>query len=398
MPNYRRRARRGSGTAYQRPDGLWIAERTIDGKRLRRSAPTEGLARARLARASGPVRRMPEDDALLRDYLPAWVARQTDRKAKTRHGYASIVTNHLLPSLGGYRLSELRPSKVRELLADLAAMGLSVGTRRNVRNVLSGAMQEALGDDLILSNPARAAGIGNANSLATVQVSLRDAQRVLDALMPSPHSDLLRLQLYEGLRFGEAAGLDWSDVRLAKPSTLRIWRTWGFVEDAEGRLTAGWTSTKSNKVRVIPLVDEAAALLWSRYERMGRPKVGLVFPSHRDPTRPVPNRTALSALHAALAAAGLPQMRQHDLRHWCLTILLGRGLPPPTVSAIAGHANPAITLAIYAHVFTEGDHIAASQAMTFFPKRSRRKGENPAPTPHQGGLSHTPHPAPDGPS
>ena len=52
-------------------------------------------------------------------------------------------------------------------------------------------------------------------------------------------------------------------------------------------------------MRVIPLVAEQATLVRLHYQRMGRPKVGLIFPSHCDPTRPVPNGNALHALHAS---------------------------------------------------------------------------------------------------
>jgi len=386
---HRLRAPKGSGTAYQRSDGLWVAERTIEGKRIRRTATTEALARARLVRAIGPAKR-PVADAYLRDFLPAWASRQTDRKAKIRSGYAQIVRDHLVPSLGDYRLSELRAAHVRELMADLGAMGRSAGTRRNVKNVLSGALSEALADDLIPSNPARAVSVPAANSRARVQVSQRDAQRMLDALMPSPHSDLLRLLLYQGLRFGEAVGLDWADIALAEPATMHIHRAWGHIEAPDGSVVQGWSTPKSRAAtRVIPIVDEARRMLWSRYHAMGNPKRGLVFPSSRDPERPVPNTTALKSFHKATAVAGLPRMRQHDLRHWCATILLGRGVPVPTVAAILGHASPNVTLAIYAGVFSEMEHAQTSKAMTFFPPRE--KGTKAADRPHSGGLPDRPH-------
>jgi integrase len=386
---HRLRAPKGSGTAYQRSDGLWVAERTIDGQRIRRTATTESLARARLIRAIGPARG-PVADAYLRDFLPAWAARQTDRKAKIRAGYAQIVRDHLVPSLGEYRLSEIRAAHVRELMADMGAMGLSAGTRRNVKNVLSGALKEALADDLIPSNPARAVSVPAANSRSRVQVSQRDAQKMLDAMMPSPHSDLLRLLLYQGLRYGEAVGLDWADITLAQPATMHIHQAWGHVAAPDGALIQGFGPPKSRAAtRVIPIVDEARTMLWSRYHKMGDAKRGLVFPSSRNPLRPVPNTTALKSFHQATDRAHLPRMRLHDLRHWCATILLGRGVPVPTVAAILGHASPNVTLEIYAGVFSDLEHNQASAAMTFFPPRT--KGPKGDDTPHPGGLSDRPH-------
>jgi integrase len=48
--------------------------------------------------------------------------------------------------------------------------------------------------------------------------------------------------------------------------------------------------------------------------------------------------------------AGLPQMRFHDLRHTCATLLLSRNVNPKIVSEMLGHASVAITLDTYSHV------------------------------------------------
>jgi integrase len=45
------------------------------------------------------------------------------------------------------------------------------------------------------------------------------------------------------------------------------------------------------------------------------------------------------AFHAALARAGLPGIRFHDLRHTPATLLLGRGVHPKVVSEQLGHSQ-----------------------------------------------------------
>ena len=51
--------------------------------------------------------------------------------------------------------------------------------------------------------------------------------------------------------------------------------------------------------------------------------------------------------------AELPQIRFHDLRHTCATILLMAGKHPKYVHELSGHASISITLDTYSHV-TEG--------------------------------------------
>ncbi len=58
----------------------------------------------------------------------------------------------------------------------------------------------------------------------------------------------------------------------------------------------------------------------------------------------------------------LPVIRLHDLRHLHATLLLKAGVPVHVVAARLGHADPAITLRVYAHVL---DDQASGAATTF---------------------------------
>jgi integrase len=61
-------------------------------------------------------------------------------------------------------------------------------------------------------------------------------------------------------------------------------------------------------------------------------------------------------LEPAIEAAGLPRLRWHDLRHVAASLLIAQGASVGYLSRILGHANPAITLSIYAHVFARAEH------------------------------------------
>ncbi|MGW4793378.1 tyrosine-type recombinase/integrase [Nonomuraea sp. NPDC004297] len=55
----------------------------------------------------------------------------------------------------------------------------------------------------------------------------------------------------------------------------------------------------------------------------------------------------------------LPHARLHDLRHIHATTLLLAGVPVHVVAARLGHADPAITLCVYAHVIRAAETSAA---------------------------------------
>ncbi len=62
-----------------------------------------------------------------------------------------------------------------------------------------------------------------------------------------------------------------------------------------------------------------------------------------------------------LKKAGLPDIRFHDLRHSCATLILGRGVHPKLVQELLGHATIAMTLDTYSHYLPSmGDQAAGA--------------------------------------
>jgi integrase len=50
-----------------------------------------------------------------------------------------------------------------------------------------------------------------------------------------------------------------------------------------------------------------------------------------------------------LKKAGPPDIRFHDLRHTCATVLLSQGVNPKLVQELLGHADIKLTLGTYSH-------------------------------------------------
>jgi len=68
---------------------------------------------------------------------------------------------------------------------------------------------------------------------------------------------------------------------------------------------------------------------------------------------------------AAVKAAGLTgpgRLTLHSLRHTFTSLLIAKGLDVVFVSRQLGHASPAITLSVYAHLFAQAQHAAAARA------------------------------------
>ena len=69
--------------------------------------------------------------------------------------------------------------------------------------------------------------------------------------------------------------------------------------------------------------------------------------------------TAYGKLKSILKAAGLPDIRFHDLRHTFATHALTSGVDAKTLAGILGHTNSSFTLDTYTHVTGEMQKNAA---------------------------------------
>ena len=75
---------------------------------------------------------------------------------------------------------------------------------------------------------------------------------------------------------------------------------------------------------------------------------GLVFTSPIG--TPLEPRNATREFHALLAAAKLPAVRFHDLRHTAATLLLAQGVDARTIMETLGHSQISLTMNTYSHV------------------------------------------------
>ena len=64
--------------------------------------------------------------------------------------------------------------------------------------------------------------------------------------------------------------------------------------------------------------------------------------------------------YRAVERAGLPAIGFHDLRRTNATVLVAHGVDMKTAQIRLGHADPALTLKVYAQATTEGDRAAAA--------------------------------------
>ena len=109
--------------------------------------------------------------------------------------------------------------------------------------------------------------------------------------------------------------------------------------------------------RVIPLTDEAVALLKKQREKNQKIKViplqwsEQVFLCRKG--TPVKNSTYDSKLFDLCDKIGIPRFSMHVLRHTFATRCIEAGMKPKTLQTILGHSNIGITMNLYVHTTEE---------------------------------------------
>jgi integrase len=377
-PNYR-------SSIYQTKDGYWHGRVTIgtrdDGQPDRRhvggktrSEVAEKVRALERERDRGTVRKAGERWTVGR-WLTYWVeniAAPPHVAENTHLGYQVDVNKHLIPGLGAHRLERLTPDHVERLYAKLRDDGLNPGGVHHVHRTLRAALNEAVRRSHLTRNPVLLAKAPKLDADEVEPYDVPEIQRLLEAAAKRRNGARWALALALGLRQGEALGLTWDDVDLAK-GTIRIRRSRLRPKYAHGcgglcgmtpglcpqrvniRAATGRVKSKAGR-RMIGLPPQLVALLRTHraeqeQERASAreiwPGEGWVFATPDG--QPFNPNTDYYEWKRLLKEAGLREARLHDARHTAATVLLVLRQPTPTVMSLMGWSSGSMA-ARYQHV------------------------------------------------
>jgi integrase len=130
-----------------------------------------------------------------------------------------------------------------------------------------------------------------------------------------------------------------------------------------------YVAPKGGKGRTIRLPPRTVEALKAHRARQAEQKLkagslyedeGLVFASEIG-TPLEPSNIDRRSFKPLLKKAGLSDIRFHDLRHTCATVLLSEGVNPKLVQELLGHADITLTLGTYSHFLPSmGNQTAAT--------------------------------------
>ena len=308
-------------------------------------------------------------------YLDQWIeAHAVQVKPKTLQDYRHLIDRHVKPRIGGVRLQAVRPAQITKLYRDLlteggrSGAGLSPRTVEYVHAVLRKAFRDAvLVDQLLPSNPVERAKRPRNPVRERGEIWTASQLRVfLNVARGHRLFAFFHLAAYTGGRRGELLNLRWRDVDLAR-AEIRISGSAAVIGGTriEGTTKSGRSRTVSIDAGTAQVLKEHRARQVEERLTAGPEWIGgdeYVFttgwggPVHPDTVSSL-MADLIRAHNVTVGESGagelLPHARLHDLRHIHATTLLLGGVPVHVVAARLGHADPSVTLRVYAHVIRD---------------------------------------------
>ena len=310
----------------------------------------------------------------LRSRLEHWVAMGTI-SPKTAQGYSGLIEHQIVPFLGSKLVQKLAARDIETWHSTLltkgakgrygrpdGAGGVSARTVGHAHRILAKALHEAMRHELVLRNVCT---VQRAPKIATEEMRILTPRQVteLPALLDGHELGPPALfALFTGLRRGEILALRWGNVDL-DDEVIRVRES---LEETKAglRFKAPKSKAGTRDVRLPAIVSDILEAqrkrLRERRLALGQGKLSdadLVFPAwDGSPQAPDSFGSAWGKLAKKL---GL-EVSFHGLRHTHASQLIDAGVDVVTIAKRLGHASPAITLNVYAHLFRKDDSKAAA--------------------------------------
>lgn len=238
---------------------------------------------------------------------------------------------HIQPTLGKLYMDGITRQEVNNLVNAHAKAYKPASTNRML-NILHRLFACALDWQIpgVTENPAARVKKLKENNQRDRYLSkeeLRELWTELDASESTYITSAIKFLILTGARKAEAVNAKWDDINFQQ-------REWTIREN------------KSGRTRRVPLSDVAIDTL-RKVEII--PGCDYIFPN---PSTLMPYNNLFHTWKKIREAAGIPDVRIHDLRHSYASFLVNNGVPIYDVSDILGHSNVATTKR-YAHLSNE---------------------------------------------
>jgi integrase len=353
----KRRRCNHEGGLYQRSNGSWSAQVSLQGRRISKTFKSQREAVEWIRTARNQIdlgMTYTSTKRSLAEHLTAWLENSKPvMRSRTWNHYEQLARMYVIPNIGEVVLKDLSTETLQALFSWLIGQGVGTYTVVKIHTLLHSALKVAVDAGIISRNPASRA---HPPKPANTEMKILDEGQVSQFLvyvMGHRWEALFHLAIATGMRQMELLGLKWDDLDWIQKK-VKVERQ--LVRPDKTGVKFQGTKTRFGQ-RSIALGDQTINVLRGHYERQQADRLsagkkwveyGLMFANSRG--GPIEPRNLLTEFHQLLDRAGLPSIRFHDLRHTAASLMLNHGVAPIVVSRRLGHSKASITLDIYGHL------------------------------------------------
>ena len=299
-------------------------------------------------------------------------------KPSTVSSYEATIRNHLQPGLGAIRLDSLTTHDIQEFYNSLHSPSenrnaLSSKTIKNIHGILHHALEQAMLNNYIRSNPSNACVIPKAIKKKVKPMNEHQIADFLKGIKGNKYEKMFLVALFTGIREGEVCGLQWECVDFTDGTILIDKQLQSLRSGVRGdKEKYALVPTKNGKERTITAAPYVMDLLWQAKKEQDLNRKhnsdlfqenGLVFTDEFG-TRITP-QALYRAFKLVVSELGMPTVRFHDLRHSYAVVSLKSGNDVKTVQDNLGHATASFTLDTYGHVTEKMKKDSADRMQAF---------------------------------
>ena len=292
---------------------------------------------------------------LFADYMLQWLARMKGKVSPTTYrNYKYVIENSICPYFRerGIPLRGLRAIDLEEYYAYLQEQGVSPNTAIHHHANIHKALKDAVRLDLVARNVAEIADRPQKQKYLPAHYSASEVNQLLDKLRGHWMYVPVVLSVFYGLRRSEVLGLQWGSVDFENKSiTIQHTRIYGDSDGTDAVIERDILKRKSS-YRTLPIPETVWILLYNlktvRYGEAPAPVDAYVCLNREG--EPVAPNYFTQCFKQFLRDNDLREIRLHDLRHTCASVLIQNRVPLIEVQQWLGHSTLETTADLYAHL------------------------------------------------
>lgn len=302
------------------------------------------------------------------DYLPKWLeSHKPNISTLTYTGYKTMIESRMIPyfkTLGDLKVKDITGDEINDYYYHIRELGLKGTSAQRHHSLLHLAFKSAVKRRVIPTNPVDQADRPKATQYIGKYYNAAELKELLDKAENDPIYIVIILAAYFGLRRSEALGLKWSAVDFDN-KTVSI--SHKVIKTDDGIVGMDVMKTKSSyrTLPLIPQVEDALLKEKAKQEEMQRIMRRGYCKKYTDYIcvdaigEIIKPDYVTNHFKILLRDNGLKQIRFHDLRHSCASLLLANGVRMKMIQDWLGHSDMGTTANIYSHIDSESKKASA---------------------------------------